>query len=83
MTNVWNFQKPSPWWHNVVIRGWSSRLPFKAKLFIWWIMLGGLPVADALRKIFYQDVFLLYNYKKIAGINSLLANCSLYLEIQK
>ena len=46
----WGFQRPISWWQKVVRKGWHSRLPFRAKVFIWRVIIGGLPVGEALRK---------------------------------
>ena len=35
---------------NVLQKGWCSHLSFRAKVFIWRIMVGGLPLGDALCK---------------------------------
>ena len=46
----WGFQRPISWWQKVVRKGWHSRLPFRAKVFIWRVIVGGLPMGEALRK---------------------------------
>ena len=47
---VWSFHRPTIWWKNVLQKGWCSHLSFRAKVFIWRVMVGGLPLGDALCK---------------------------------
>ena len=48
LRKVWLVYKPLLWWVRVIRLSWHSRLPFKCKVFLWRVMIGGLPLGDAL-----------------------------------
>ena len=48
--NIWGFYKPITWWLHVIKARWCSRLMVRGKLFIWRVMVGALPLGDALKK---------------------------------
>ena len=47
---IWGFHKPITWWLHVIKAGWCSRLMLRGKVFIWRVMVGALPLGDALKK---------------------------------
>ena len=48
---IWGgFHKPITWWFHVIKEGWCSQLMLRAKVFIWRVMAGALPLGDALKK---------------------------------
>ena len=47
---IWGFCKPITWWLHVIKACWCSRLMVRGKLFIWRVMVGALPLGDALKK---------------------------------
>ena len=48
--NIWGFRKPITWWLHVIKEGWCSRLMLGGKEFILRVMVGALPLGDALKK---------------------------------
>ena len=47
---LWNVCKSDARWWKILQRGWHSHLPFHAKVFIWRVMIGGLPLGSALKR---------------------------------
>ena len=47
---LWNVCKSDARWWKILQRGWHSYLPFRAKVFIWRVMIGGLPLGSALKR---------------------------------
>ena len=47
---IWGFHKPITWWLHVIKAGWCSQLMLWGKEFIWRVMVGALPLGDALKK---------------------------------
>ncbi len=48
LRKVWSIDKPNAWWMKVIRLGWHSPLPFKYKVFLWRVLIGGLPLGHAL-----------------------------------
>ena len=49
VANTWYIARHVKWWTRVLDAGWQSRLPFRAKVFLWRVIVGGLPLAMALK----------------------------------
>ena len=47
---LWNVCKSDARWWKILQRGWHSHLPFRAKVFIWRVVIGGLPSGSALKR---------------------------------
>ena len=47
---LWNVYKSNARWWNILQRGWHSHLPFHAKVFIWRVMIRGLPLGSTLKR---------------------------------
>ena len=47
--DTWHIIRGSEWCARVLDAGWKSHLPFRAKVFLWRAMVGGLPLATALK----------------------------------
>ena len=45
---VQSVYKPLIWWISVIWLGWHCCLPFKCKMFLWRVIIGGFPLGDAL-----------------------------------
>ena len=50
VANTWYITRHIKWWTRVLDAGWQSRLPFRAKVFLWRVIVGGLPLAMALKR---------------------------------
>ena len=48
--DTWSITRNVKWWHRVLDAGWQSHLPFRAKVFLWRAIVGGLPLAMALKR---------------------------------
>jgi hypothetical protein len=48
LNKVCAVHKPNAWLMKVIRLGWHSRLPIKYKVFLWKVLIGGLPMGDAL-----------------------------------
>ena len=48
--NIWGFHKPITWWFHMIKACGFSRLMLRGKVFIWRVMVGALPLGDALKK---------------------------------
>ena len=48
--DTWHIIRGSEWCARVLDAGWKSHLPFRAKVFLWRAMVGGLPLARALKR---------------------------------
>jgi hypothetical protein len=48
--DTWHITRGSEWCFRVLDAGWKSHLPFSAKVFLWRAMVGGLPLAMALKR---------------------------------
>ena len=47
---TWHITRDGEWWSKILDAGWKSCLPFRAKVFLWRTMVGGLPLAMALKR---------------------------------
>ena len=47
--DTWYITRHVQWWRRVLDAGWQSHLPFRAKVFLWRAIVGGLPLAMALK----------------------------------
>ena len=47
---LWNLRKSNSRWWEILQRGWPSHLPFHAKVSIWRVMIGGLPLGSTLKR---------------------------------
>ena len=48
--HVWYITRHAKSWRGVLDGGWQSHLPFRAKVFLWCVIVGGLPLAMALKR---------------------------------
>ena len=48
--DTWYITRHVKWWRRVLDAGWLSHLPFRAKVFLWRAIVGGLPLAIALKR---------------------------------
>ena len=48
--DTWSITRNVKWWRRVLDVGWQSQLPFRAKVFLWRAIVGGLPLAMALKR---------------------------------
>ena len=48
--NVWNVCKSNARWWQIFQHGWHSHFQFRAKVFIWRVMIGGLPLGSSLKR---------------------------------
>ena len=48
--DTWYITRHVQWWHRVLDVGWQSHLPFRAKVFLWRVIVSGLPLAIALKR---------------------------------
>ena len=46
----WNVYKSDAGWWQILQRSWCCTLPYKYKVFIWRVMVGGLPLGSALKR---------------------------------
>ena len=46
----WKVQKSDYKWRRILKRSWHSRLPLLTKVFIWRVLIGGLPLGFALKR---------------------------------
>ena len=47
--DIWNVTQCVKWWRWVLNAIWHSHLPFRAKVFLWRVMVGGLPLGTTLK----------------------------------
>lgn len=50
VNKVWHVKKTSSWWKRMLFSSWHSKLPFQGKVFIWRVIVGGLPLATVLQR---------------------------------
>ena len=48
--NTWYITRHAKWWTRVLDARCQSHLPFRAKVFLWRVIVGGLPLAMALKR---------------------------------
>ena len=49
--DTWYITRHVQWWRRVLDAGWQSQIrPFRAKVFLWRAIVGGLPLAMALKR---------------------------------
>ena len=53
--DTWYITRHVKWWHRVLDASWQFHLPFRAKAFLWCVIVGGLSLLKALKTKTYFE----------------------------